>query len=81
MGLRCSSVELGEDHIDKLLADPENVFDYLDKLEESEENGGMYLDKAWRGIHFLLTGSVWKGAEPLSKSAKEYSIHSRRLGW
>ena len=65
MGLRCSSVELGEDHIDKLLADPENVFGYLDELEENEEISGADLDKAWHGIHFLLTGSVWEGAEPL----------------
>jgi len=65
MGLRCSLVELGKDHIDKLMADPENVFDYLDELEENEEVGGVGLDKAWHGIHFLLTGSVWEGAEPL----------------
>ena len=58
MGMRCSLVELDKDQIDKLLADPENVFDYLDELEENEEVGGVGLDKAWRGIHFLLTGSV-----------------------
>jgi uncharacterized protein DUF1877 len=65
MGLVCGLVELGKDQIDKLLVDPENVFDYLDELEENEEVGGVYLDKAWHGIHFLLTGSVWEGAEPL----------------
>ena len=65
MGMRCSLVELGKDQIDKLLADPENVFGYLDELEENEEISGADLDKAWHGIHFLLTGSVWEGAEPL----------------
>jgi hypothetical protein len=65
MGMVCGLVELGKDQIDKLLADPENVFDYLDELEENEEVGVVYLDKAWHGIHFLLTGSAWEGEEPL----------------
>jgi Domain of unknown function (DUF1877) len=65
MGTVCGLVELGKDQIDKLLADPENVFDYLDELEENEEIGGVDLDKAWHGIHFLLTGSAWEGEEPL----------------
>jgi len=65
MGMRCSLVELDKDQIDKLLADPENVFEYLDELEENEEVGGVCLDKAWHGIHFLLTGSAWEGEEPL----------------
>lgn len=65
MGLRCSLIELSKDQIDKSLANHENVFDYLDELEENEELGRVYLDKAWHGIHFLLTGSVWEGAEPL----------------
>ena len=64
MGLRCSLVELSKDQIDKLLADPDNVFDCLDELEENEEVMGVGLDKAWHGIHFLLTGGVWEGAEP-----------------
>src|SRR5688500_6275073 len=24
------------------------------------------LDKAWHGIHYLLTGTAWEGAEPLN---------------
>ena len=65
MGMICGLVELGKDQIDKLLADPENVFDYIDELEENEEVGGVDLDKVWHGIHFLLTGSAWEGEEPL----------------
>lgn len=33
--------------------------------EEEGEAETIELDKAWHGIHFLLTGSVWEGEEPL----------------
>ncbi|HEU0175121.1 MAG TPA: YfbM family protein [Blastocatellia bacterium] len=81
MGMRCSLVELGKDQIDKLLADPENVFDYLDELEENEEVGGADLDKAWHGIHFLLTGSVWNGAEPLCYLIKGGEVIGTEDDW
>jgi len=81
MGMRCSLVELDKDQIDKLLADPENVFEYLDELEENEEVGGVYLDKAWHGIHFLLTGSVWEGAEPLCYLVKGGEVIGTEDDW
>ena len=81
MGMRCSLVELDKDQIDKLLADPENVFDYLDELEENEEVGGVGMDKAWHGIHFLLTGSVWEGAEPLCYLVKGGEVIGTEDDW
>jgi hypothetical protein len=65
MGMVCGLIAVDEGQINELLTDPENVFDYLDELKENEELGGVYLDKAWHGIHFLLTGRAWDGAEPL----------------
>jgi hypothetical protein len=65
MGIVCGLVALGKDQIDKVLADPENVYHYLDEFYENEEVEGVGLDKAWHGIHFLLTGSRWEGEEPL----------------
>ena len=32
----------------------------LERLDENECD----LDKAWQGLHFLLTGTAWKGEEP-----------------
>jgi hypothetical protein len=63
MGMVCTLVEVDEDQISKLPADPEYVVDFIEELYE--EIGGVDLDKAWHGIHFLLTGSAWEGEEPL----------------
>ena len=41
----------------------------VDPPDLSKVNGeGVYtdLDKAWHGIHYLLTGTAWEGAEPLN---------------
>lgn len=51
-----------ESQISSLLKDPATIEDFLD-MEESSDY--FELDKAWHGIHFLLTNSAWKGAEPL----------------
>jgi hypothetical protein len=57
--------------IDALLADPDSISDYLDgDPDEVADAGEAYadldVDKAWHGIHFLLTGTAWEGAAPLS---------------
>jgi hypothetical protein len=33
---------------------------------EGDLGAAGYLDKAWHGIHFLLTGTAWKGDPPLN---------------
>jgi hypothetical protein len=60
MSLICCLREADESQIEKLLSAPESIFSFLDESEKKTE-----LDKAWHGIHFLLTGSVWDGGEPL----------------
>jgi hypothetical protein len=60
MGMRCEVIVVDEDQINELLANPESIFNLL-----AVGRTGVFLDKAWHGIHFLLTGSVWGGKEPL----------------
>ncbi len=47
----------------KTIPIPESLPQVLLGKKEGKE---CYLDKAWGGIHYLLTGSVWEGEEPLS---------------
>lgn len=65
MSMICNLVEVDEDQINELLADPESILDFLDEVEEEGEAEIADLEKAWHGIHFLLTGSAWEGEEPL----------------
>lgn len=68
MGVRCSLQEVDEAEFHDLLANPETIYDLEEKWaeeEDEESHGGVSLDKAWHGIHYLLTGSDWGGAEPL----------------
>jgi hypothetical protein len=37
-----------------------------DTWEPSGEGDDLYIDKAWHGIHYLLTGTDWKGDPPLN---------------
>lgn len=60
MSMVCGLCEVDEANINTLLSKPELITEFLDK-----EAGAIDLDKAWHGIHFLLTGSVWGGQEPL----------------
>jgi hypothetical protein len=36
-----------------------------DTWEPSDESDDLSIDKAWHGIHYLLTGTDWKGDPPL----------------
>ena len=60
MSMICCLREVSDSEIRSLLHAPEQVVDFLE-----EERDEIDLDKAWHGIHFLLTGSAWEGAEPL----------------
>lgn len=60
MSMICCLREVTDSDIRALLKDPEQILELLD-----EEQDEVDLDKAWHGIHFLLTGSAWEGAEPL----------------
>jgi hypothetical protein len=35
-------------------------------IYEDDDYQGIDIDKAWHGIHFLLTASVWEGEPPLA---------------
>jgi hypothetical protein len=60
MSMVCCLREVADSEIQGLLDDPESILELLD-----EEQDEIDLDKAWHGIHYLLTGSAWEGAEPL----------------
>jgi hypothetical protein len=64
MSMICSLRQAAETDIDRLLAHPEQIVDFLDE-DAAGQGGEIDLDKAWHGIHFLLTGSVWEGDAPL----------------
>ncbi|WP_205701555.1 YfbM family protein [Hymenobacter rigui] len=56
---KVSKVELRE-----LLINPDGIFDFIDNdVTQGQE---LDLDKAWHGLHFMLTGTAWEGAEPLA---------------
>lgn len=49
--------------LDELHENPEHITSFLD---EEHSAGIMDVDKAWHGIHFVLTGRQYGGAQPLS---------------
>lgn len=69
MSMICILRQTEEAEIKRFLLNPDGIGDFLcgDEEAEMEERpeGEIDLDKAWHGIHFLLTGSAWEGAEPL----------------
>ncbi|MDQ2769438.1 MAG: YfbM family protein [Bacteroidota bacterium] len=55
--------QVDEVQLQHLLNKPDEVMDFVDsEVPTSEE---IELDKAWHGLHFMLTGEAWEGAEPL----------------
>jgi hypothetical protein len=46
--------------------DPAALWDLEEELAEANDPRQVDLDKAWHGIHWLLTGSVWEGKRPLA---------------
>jgi hypothetical protein len=58
---------LPDSDLDRLLAQPEQVFEYLEAEEPPDDFGPfatLDVDKAWHAIHFLLTGTPWEGPFP-----------------
>src|SRR5688572_21836437 len=54
--------------LERLKADPSLVVSFLgeEDVDGFEPFADLDIDKAWHGIHYLLTGSGWEGAPPLS---------------
>jgi len=63
MGMICRIREVLEGDLDRLTGPREQAHD----LFRCDHLSGpvLSLEKAWHGLHYLLTGSPWKGAEPL----------------
>ena len=57
MGMYCDVYAATPAELQKLLAAPDTISDFL----ESEQANAVSLEKAWHGLHFFLTGSVWEG--------------------
>lgn len=54
---------ISPEQLQELLEDPDQIEDLI---YADDNNPGIDIDKAWHGIHFLLTGSVWEGDPPLA---------------
>lgn len=60
---------LSDEDLERLCDEPGHVDDYLDARAPLDGFGPIQefdLGTAWHAIHFLLTGSAWKGAPPLN---------------
>ena len=69
MGMNCELRQLNPAYAQKLLADPGKVLHYAGRTESGRlakeaQGEALDLDKAWHGLHYLLTGTAWEGAEP-----------------
>lgn len=69
MGMYCELRQLNPTYVQKLLADPDQVLHYAERVESGRlpkeaQGEDLNLDKAWHGLHYLLTGTAWEGAEP-----------------
>ena len=69
MGMYCELRQLNPTYVQKLLADPGQVLHYAERVESGRlpkeaQGEDLNLDKAWHGLHYLLTGTAWEGAEP-----------------
>lgn len=63
MSMLLNWVSAPESKILALLATPEGINAFLDEADAEGRWGGV--DKAWHGLHWLLTGTVGEGEEPL----------------
>lgn len=69
MAMKALFRRLSDDDLERLCDEPGVVDDYLDAEAPLEGFGSVAkldIDRAWHAIHFLLTGSAWKGAPPLN---------------
>lgn len=64
MGMYCGLYKLSPSDTDKYLKDPELIAGLI--MQEPADGSYLSLEKAWHGLHYLLTGSAWEGAPPLS---------------
>ena len=64
MGMIANFMQIGQAQLDALLDDPDGIDPAIHPPEGAPPDT-IDVDKAWHGIHFLLTGSPWRGAEPL----------------
>jgi hypothetical protein len=59
-----------DEELRRLCLEPRQIRGFLEAFERPPERpwvrGDCGLDKAWHGIHFMLTGTVWAGDPPLN---------------
>lgn len=63
MGLTCSLQRISENELDELLQNPAYFEEFCERKVSASHFCG--IDKAWHGLHFLFTGTAYKGEEPL----------------
>lgn len=67
MGMVGYFVAVSSKTLDELKNNPDELGDYLYPNDSEDETPNFLdVDKAWHGIHYMLTGSVDGGEEPLS---------------
>jgi hypothetical protein len=67
MSMTAALVALPAEKLAEFKEHPELIGDFFfERLEGGDEDAVLDIDKSWQGIHFLLTGEQYKGAEPHS---------------
>jgi hypothetical protein len=67
MSMTAAFVAIPATKLGELKEDPELVGEFFfERLESGDEDTVLDIDKSWQGIHFLLTGDPYNGAEPQS---------------
>ncbi|MFE6510660.1 YfbM family protein [Nocardioides sp. NPDC057767] len=65
MGMIWIALAVDETTAEGIKTDPERLWDLEERLADDNDPRLVDVDKAWHGIHWLLTGSVWEGEPPL----------------
>ena len=65
MGMTSTFIALPNAKLDEFKADPQDVAEFFfSQMELNASETVLDIDKSWQGIHFLLTGDAYGGAEP-----------------
>lgn len=74
MGIYMSLQALKDREIEELAQDQMALQDFIESTKAGDPPGPLIDIFHFHGLHYLFTGSAWKGAEPLC-----YLVHQNRL--
>ena len=62
MSMICELFAIDPQSAHQVLGNPAGIRKLLESLKQSD--AVLSLEKSWHGLHFVLTGSAWKGNPP-----------------